>query len=150
MRHRSAIKSLLCAALLCPAAGCTVYDVDRQTMVHNDGAGDSASPLEYIVYLPPGYGEPDAADRQWPVVFTLHGLLEATHNLNILEKYGPAEQIENGRDFPFISITPQTRESRSEERCRLPLAINSSSRPASSPAASPRLQTLIEATENAA
>ena len=72
--------------------------------------------MNYLVYFPPGYDDPELDSKKWPVVFTLHGLLETGNNLRILPKYGLARQVEQGRDYPFIAISPQTPDMRWQPR----------------------------------
>jgi len=86
---------------------CTAHEINRQESVVASAAEAAASPMDYLVYLPPGYDDTDHSAEDWPVLFVLHGIVQSGHDLRKLPKYGPAQQIELGRDFPFAVITPQ-------------------------------------------
>ncbi|WP_342373775.1 alpha/beta hydrolase-fold protein [Myxococcus stipitatus] len=71
----------------------------------------SPSPGDYghVVYLPPGY----AVGTNWPVVFFLHDTGRkgngGPEELNHVREEGPFRYIdEEGKDFPFVLIAPQT------------------------------------------
>jgi predicted peptidase len=84
---------------------CTLHDIRRhETVLAADTA--AASPLNYLVYLPPDYAE--SATESWPVLFVLHGIVQTGSDLRRIPKYGPAQQVENGRHFPLVVITPQS------------------------------------------
>ncbi|MGI9341349.1 MAG: prolyl oligopeptidase family serine peptidase [Gammaproteobacteria bacterium] len=102
------ITALLAAAVGIILHACTVHEIKRQETVLNSAVEYSASPLDYLVYLPPTYDEPQIASNTWPVLFVLHGIVQTGNDLRKIPKYGPAEQIEAGRDFPFVVISPQT------------------------------------------
>lgn len=60
---------------------------------------------QFLRYLPPGY----AADPQqrWPLVLFLHGAHERGTNIELVKKHGLPKLIAQGRDFPFVVISPQ-------------------------------------------
>ncbi len=60
--------------------------------------------LNYLLYLPPGYGHDDA---QWPLLMFLHGMGERGDDLELVKKHGPPMLIEQGQDFEFIVVSPQ-------------------------------------------
>jgi len=59
---------------------------------------------DYLLYLPPGYGE---KEQKWPLMVFLHGAGERGDNLELVKKHGPPKLVEQGRDFPFIIVSPQ-------------------------------------------
>jgi predicted peptidase len=61
--------------------------------------------LRYLLYLPKGYGE--NKDQKWPVILFLHGAGERGDNLELVKKHGPPKLIEQGKEFPFIIVSPQ-------------------------------------------
>jgi len=61
--------------------------------------------LNYLLYLPEGYGK---GDKAWPLVLFLHGAGESGNDLNKVKKHGPPKLIEQGKDFPFIVVSPQS------------------------------------------
>lgn len=100
------IKTALTLAVAIALNACTVYEIRRQESVLASDPDASPSPLDYLVYLPPEYDVP--AEKTWPVLFVLHGVVQTGNDLRKIPKYGPAQQIEQGRDFPFVVISPQT------------------------------------------
>jgi predicted peptidase len=59
--------------------------------------------LDYLLYLPKDY---DAKD-EWPLLVFLHGAGERGDDLELVKKHGPPKLIENGKDLPFIVVSPQ-------------------------------------------
>ncbi|HNY80981.1 MAG TPA: hypothetical protein PKO46_22095, partial [Sedimentisphaerales bacterium] len=59
--------------------------------------------IRYLLYLPEGYGE---KDRKWPLMLFLHGAGERGDNLELVKVHGPAKLIEQGKDYPFIVVSP--------------------------------------------
>ncbi len=59
---------------------------------------------DYLLYLPLGYGE---SFEQWPVLLFLHGSGERGDDLDLVKVHGPPKMIAEGRDFPFIVVSPQ-------------------------------------------
>lgn len=60
--------------------------------------------IDYLLYLPEGYGE---KDQKWPLMLFLHGAGERGDDLNLVKKHGPPKRIEQGKEFPFIVVSPQ-------------------------------------------
>lgn len=68
--------------------------------------------LSYLQYLPPGYeSDPlnakDGDGKGWPLVLFLHGAGERGDNLELVKTHGPPKLIAQGKQFPFILISPQ-------------------------------------------
>jgi predicted peptidase len=59
---------------------------------------------DYLLYLPEGYEEGDAA---WPLVLFLHGAGERGDSLALLKRHGPPKLIAQGEPLPFIVVSPQ-------------------------------------------
>lgn len=88
-------------------AACSFHEINRHESVVAPASESSSASMDYLVYLPVGYDSSEHPNADWPVLFFLHGIMQTGHDLRMLPKYGPAQQIEAGRDFPFIVITPQ-------------------------------------------
>lgn len=58
----------------------------------------------YLLSLPAGYGE---KEQNWPLLVFLHGAGERGDNLELVKKHGPPKRIEQGKDYPFIVVSPQ-------------------------------------------
>ena len=60
--------------------------------------------MDYLLYLPPEY---EKTDKEMPLMLFLHGMGERGDDLEKVKKHGPPKLIEQGRDFPFIVLSPQ-------------------------------------------
>jgi len=61
--------------------------------------------LKYLLYLPKGYGE--KKDQKWPLILFLHGAGERGDDLNLVKKHGPPKLVDQGKEFPFLVVSPQ-------------------------------------------
>lgn len=59
---------------------------------------------KYLLYLPKDF-EVDA--KQWPLVLFLHGSGERGDDLEKVKVHGPPKLIAQGKEFPFIVVSPQ-------------------------------------------
>ena len=59
---------------------------------------------KYLLYLPEEY---EADKRAWPLVLFLHGAGERGDDLELVKKWGPPRLVEEGKEFPFILVSPQ-------------------------------------------
>ena len=60
--------------------------------------------LQYLVYLPPAYNKDN---ENWPLVLFLHGAGERGDDFSFVKRHGPPMLVEQGKNFPFILISPQ-------------------------------------------
>ncbi len=60
--------------------------------------------VQYLLYLPQGYQADGAA---WPMILFLHGSGERGTDIEIVKKNGPPKLIAEGKQFPFIIVSPQ-------------------------------------------
>jgi predicted peptidase len=61
-------------------------------------------PANYLLYLPPDY---DKSDKIFPLVLFLHGSGERGNDLEKVKTHGIPKLISQGKDFPFIAVSPQ-------------------------------------------
>ena len=61
--------------------------------------------LQYLLYLPQEYEEDG---KEWPLLVFLHGAGEVGDNLELVKKHGPPKLIAQGKQFPFIVVSPQS------------------------------------------
>jgi len=60
---------------------------------------------DYLLYLPRDY---DGKSRQrWPLILFLHGAGERGSDLSKVAVHGPPKLVKQGKDFPFIIVSPQ-------------------------------------------
>ncbi len=58
----------------------------------------------YLLYLPKEYAE---SDKEFPLVLFLHGAGERGNDLEKVKTHGLPKLINQGKDFPFIVVSPQ-------------------------------------------
>ena len=61
--------------------------------------------LNSLLYLPPEYG--DDTTTRLPLILFLHGAGERGDDLNILNNHGIPRLLAQGRDLPFVIVSPQ-------------------------------------------
>jgi len=59
--------------------------------------------LNYLLSLPKDYDK----QEKWPLMLFLHGAGERGHNLDLVKVHGPPKLIAQGKDLPFIVVSPQ-------------------------------------------
>lgn len=68
-----------------------------------DGIYKESVSVNYLLYLPKNYEQKD----KFPLLLFLHGASERGNDLNLVKKHGPTKLIEQGKEFPFIVVSPQ-------------------------------------------
>ena len=61
--------------------------------------------LPYLVYLPDDYNK--NLKDSYPLVLFLHGAGERGRDLELIKKHGIPKCINEGKEFPFITVAPQ-------------------------------------------
>ena len=61
--------------------------------------------INYLIHLPQDYSKDTT--KQWPLMIFLHGAGEAGTAIEKVKVHGPPKLIEQGRQYPFIVISPQ-------------------------------------------
>jgi predicted peptidase len=64
--------------------------------------------IQYLLYLPAGYHQNPS--QQYPLLLFLHGGGETGNDIEKVKTHGPPRLIHEGRDFPFIVVSPQNPE----------------------------------------
>ena len=80
-----------------------ISDPGRYAMALNKSLKKDVS-LKYWLYLPEDYGK---AEKKWPLMMFLHGIGERGDDLNRVNANGIAKLVAEGKEFPFILISPQ-------------------------------------------
>lgn len=65
--------------------------------------------VHYLLYLPQEYAKDTI--RRWPLLLFLHGSGEKGDDLEKVKKHGPPRLIAQGRQYPFIVVSPQAGQS---------------------------------------
>jgi predicted peptidase len=58
---------------------------------------------DFLLYLPKDYNEREKV----PLIIFLHGRGERGEDINLVKKHGPPKLINEGKEFPFIIVSPQ-------------------------------------------
>jgi len=72
---------------------------DKDRLLVQSDAG-----LKYLLYLPRDYNR----KASWPLLLFLHGHEERGDDLGLVMIYGPPKLIDDGKEFPFIVVSPQS------------------------------------------
>ncbi len=62
--------------------------------------------LDYLIYLPHNYN----SKEKFPLVLFLHGSGERGNDIKKVEAHGLPKLVKEGRQFPFIIVSPQCKE----------------------------------------
>jgi len=76
--------------------------------------------LSYLLYLPEDYEQKE----KWPLLLFLHGAGERGENLDLVKVHGPPKLISQGKQFPFIVVSPQCPKGRWWESLELVLLLD--------------------------
>ena len=86
----------------------------RPAVPQSHEAFEVRTQVRYLQYLPPGYeSDPTNAKhggdgRGWPLVIFLHGAGQRGTDLEVVKQGRvPPQMADEGRDFPFVLISPQ-------------------------------------------
>lgn len=61
--------------------------------------------LAYLLYVPKDYAT--ETRRHWPLILFLHGAGERGTDLQKVTIHGPPKLVKQGKEFPFILVSPQ-------------------------------------------
>ncbi len=108
------IIALLCGYLLFTSIGCSVHKAARtpagsQVAQSMKKTVKKTYELHYLLYLPDNYNE---STEQLPLMLFLHGGGERGDDLDKVKVHGPPMLVGQGKDFPFIIVSPQCPEGR--------------------------------------
>lgn len=76
----------------------------QQAYTFKKEVGDTLS-LNYLLFLPRDY--PGDPQREWPLIYFLHGAGERGDDPKLLKRHGIPRIVEERPDFPFITLSPQ-------------------------------------------
>jgi len=94
----------LCYVALAPTAFGQPAITNQEAKVCAD-VPTSSGKIDYLLYLPKDYSS--KSDRKWPLILFLHGSGERGTNVAKVAIHGPPKLVQQGRDFPFIIVSPQ-------------------------------------------
>lgn len=77
---------------------------ERQTVNHFEKEIKITLPANYLLYLPKDYND---SEENFPLVLFLHGAGERGTDIEKVKIHGLPKLINQGKDFPFIVVSPQ-------------------------------------------
>ncbi len=83
-------------------------ETSRQQYLSTEATVTRTVSTRYLLYLPPSYD--DDPEKKWPLLLFLHGAGERGEDLELVKIHGPPKHIDEGRDYPFIVVSPQCHE----------------------------------------
>ncbi|MEO0796139.1 MAG: prolyl oligopeptidase family serine peptidase [Verrucomicrobiota bacterium] len=79
-------------------------EVSRQSELKFEREIRKTLSADYLLYLPKQYdAEPE---KHWPLIIFLHSSGERGEDISKVARHGPPHLIEQGKDFPFIIVSP--------------------------------------------
>ncbi|HVX59559.1 MAG TPA: dienelactone hydrolase family protein [Pirellulales bacterium] len=118
------MKSCLPVLLILSAMVCCCREAFSEEQAGNQQAARLETQvkveLSYLLYLPRGYDQQES----WPLLLFLHGSGERGDDLELVKKHGPPRLVAEGRDFPFIIVSPQCPKERWWEPIELLALLN--------------------------
>ena len=81
-------------------------ELKQQKLSFERQAAPVAARIDYLLYLPKGYETKDTT-KKWPLIMFLHGSGERGSNVAKVAVHGPPKLVKNGKDLPFIIVSPQ-------------------------------------------
>jgi predicted peptidase len=88
-----------------PAAG--MQTPQAVTVAVKEGDVERQVEIKYLVFLPADHGQPEKKDVKWPLMLFLHGGGERGTDIELVKKHGPPKIVEQKKEFPFVTISPQ-------------------------------------------
>jgi predicted peptidase len=83
--------------------GCSVMKSSKSDKQQHKTFHKGSYNLDYLLYLPSIHGN----DKHFPLVLFLHGSGERGDKLDKVKTHGPPMLVRQGKEFPFILVSPQ-------------------------------------------
>jgi len=100
----SVVMALTCLTTL-TAFGADSDKAGRQVSTRAKIQNGKTVELEYLLFLPSGYGDEKA--KRWPLMLFLHGAGERGSDIKKVAVHGPPKNVATHPEFPFILVSPQ-------------------------------------------
>jgi predicted peptidase len=97
------IRYVIALFLMISISGCSVMKINKEERQASRKLRGEDFTLNYLLYIPKDYHNPD----KYPLVLFLHGSGERGNNLEKVKTHGPPRLVEEGKEFPFILVSPQ-------------------------------------------
>ena len=99
------IVSLVCAACVLGLNSRTTMAREPQQVKSFNGKVTKILSARYLLYLPKDYD--GKTRKRWPLILFLHGAGERGSDITKVAAHGPPKMVKQGKDFPFIIVSPQ-------------------------------------------
>jgi predicted peptidase len=93
---------IIIVLLMSLISGCSIMKSGKTSRQENRKLNGEDFTINYLLYLPKSYD-----NQKVPLVLFLHGAGERGSNLEKVKFHGPPKLVEQGKDFPFILVSPQ-------------------------------------------
>ena len=99
--------SMALLALLAASAGARQEESGQQSAQSFEAKITKTISGRYLFYLPKKYGDEAEKEKKWPLLLFLHGAGERGDKIENVKQHGPPKLIAQGKEFPFIVVSPQ-------------------------------------------
>jgi predicted peptidase len=96
---------LLASSLLLGAGSASAQTAGQQAPQAFSKESRKTLKAQYLLYLPKEYGKDPG--KKWPLILFLHGAGESGSDLEKVKVHGPPRLITEGKELPFIVVSPQ-------------------------------------------
>ncbi len=103
MSWTAVLASFVLAPQICSSQSCADSRASRVRQEERHARVTVKVELNYLLYLPPDYDR----KNKWPLLLFLHGAGERGEKLSLVKRHGPPKLIAQGKDFPFVVVSPQ-------------------------------------------
>jgi len=99
------IVSIVCAACVLGLNSRTTMATEPQQVKSFNGKVTKILSTRYLLYLPKDYE--GRTRKRWPLILFLHGAGERGTDISRVAMHGPPKMVKQGKEFPFIIVSPQ-------------------------------------------
>jgi predicted peptidase len=103
--NKAVVFALCLAAALLGTGGASAQTAGTQSPQSFNKQITRTLSAQYLLSLPKDYGLDPA--KRWPLILFLHGSGESGADLEKVKVHGPPKLVAQGKEFPFIIVSPQ-------------------------------------------
>ena len=95
---------MICLSIIVGCSSTSQFNFGKQSRQNLKKEITKSIDVDYLLYLPKDYKE---ENQKFPLLLFLHGAGERGDDLQKVAIHGPAKLIKQGKEFPFIIVSPQ-------------------------------------------
>jgi len=95
---------MICLSIITGCSSTSQLNIGKQSRQNFKKVITKSIDVDYLLYLPKEYKE---ENKKFPLMLFLHGAGERGDDLKKVTIHGPAKLIKQGKEFPFIIVSPQ-------------------------------------------